>query len=89
MTTPGFAQDSVLPTLRSKPVAESTHRPENQVLLKIGVIAMKNILVKTMLATATAGLLVASLGASAAETHKCKKGEKWDATAKACVVVKK
>ena len=31
------------------------------------------------------GLLLLSLGASAADKHKCKDGMKWDATTKACV----
>jgi hypothetical protein len=43
---------------------------------------------KTLAAIAATGLLLTSLGASAATTHKCKAGEKWDPTAKACVKAK-
>ena len=50
---------------------------------------MKKTLTKTAAAVAATGLLLASLGASAADTHKCKKGETWDAGAKKCMVVKK
>ena len=41
--------------------------------------------VATALAT---GLLLSSLGASAATGHKCPKGEKWDKESKACVAKK-
>ena len=50
---------------------------------------MKKTLIKTAAAVAATSLLLASLGASAADTHKCKKGLTWDDGAKKCVVVKK
>ncbi len=46
---------------------------------------MKNRIVKSIAIAAAATVLLTSLGASAA-THKCKKGEKWDAPTKTCVV---
>ena len=49
---------------------------------------MNNILT-TALATAVAtGLLLTTLGASAADAHKCKAGEKWNPTTSACVKAK-
>ena len=50
---------------------------------------MTKTFIKTAAAVAATGLLLASLGASAADAHKCKKGESWDAGAKKCAVVKK
>ncbi len=43
---------------------------------------------KLMLALMT-GLFLVSTAAMAADTHKCKKGEKWDDAKKACVAEKK
>ncbi len=42
---------------------------------------------KLILALMT-GLFLVSTGAMAADKHKCKKGEKWDAEKKACVATK-
>ena len=41
--------------------------------------------VKTVTGALLCGLLLVSLGVSAAHKHKCKEGEKWDKTVKACV----
>lgn len=49
---------------------------------------MKKQIVKTVATALATGLLLGSLGASAATGHKCPKGEKWDKEAKACVVKK-
>ena len=43
---------------------------------------------KFILAVMT-GLFLVSTAAMAADDHKCKKGEKWDADKKACVAEKK
>lgn len=45
---------------------------------------MKNRIAKSITAIAATSLLLASLGVSAATTHKCPKGEKWDAKTSAC-----
>ena len=41
--------------------------------------------VKTVTGALLCGLLLVSLGASAAHKHKCPEGEKWDKTVKTCV----
>lgn len=49
----------------------------------------KKQLVTALSTIAAATLLLGSLGASAADTHKCKSNEKWEAKAKPYVVAKK
>lgn len=49
------------------------------------VIVMKNRIAKSIVAVAATSLLLASLGVSAATTHKCAKGQKWDTKTSTCV----
>ena len=49
---------------------------------------MNKQIVKTIATALASGVLLSSLGASAATGHKCPKTEKWDKEAKACVAPK-
>ena len=49
---------------------------------------MKHKIVTMLAMMAATTLLFVSLGATAANLHKCKAGTKWDATSKSCTAEK-
>ncbi len=49
---------------------------------------MKKSILKTLTVIATTGVLLTSLGANAADSHKCKAGEKYDVVTKTCMKTK-
>lgn len=50
---------------------------------------MKKRLAKKIAIGMASVILLASTGAFGADMHKCKAGEKWDATAKTCIKASK